>query len=137
MRTDAAEDAEDRLHEERRLDELALEEMRQRVEMTDVVALELEARAVLLAELAQHELDVLERVAEDEVAAILEVGTLPGMLEFLVALEHREQAEVHRAHVERGDLGLELFAAGGQALVPASCPAPPPVVRFTTRRSAA
>ena len=52
MRADAAEDAEDRLHEQRRLDQLAVEEMRQRVEMADVVAFEFEARAVALAELA-------------------------------------------------------------------------------------
>ena len=46
---DAAEDAEDRLHEERRLDQPAVEEMRQIVEMADVVALELEAGAAALA----------------------------------------------------------------------------------------
>ena len=49
---DAAEDAEDRLHEERRLDQLALEEVREVVEVADVVALELEARAAALAERA-------------------------------------------------------------------------------------
>ena len=47
---DAAENAEDRLHEERRLDEPAVEEMRQGVEMADVVAFELEARAAALAQ---------------------------------------------------------------------------------------
>ena len=30
------------------------------------------------------------------------------MLEFLESLQHREEPEVHRAHVERRDLGLEL-----------------------------
>ena len=49
---DAAEDAEDRLHEERRLDEPALEEVREVVEVADVVALELEARAAIFAERA-------------------------------------------------------------------------------------
>ena len=47
---DAAEDAEDRLHEQRRLDEAALEEMGEGVEMADVVALELEARAAAFAQ---------------------------------------------------------------------------------------
>jgi hypothetical protein len=42
---DAAQDAEDRLHEERRLDQPAIEEMGEGVEVADVVALELEARA--------------------------------------------------------------------------------------------
>ena len=38
------------LHEERRLDQPAVDEMREIVEVADVVALVLEARAVLLAE---------------------------------------------------------------------------------------
>jgi hypothetical protein len=46
---DATEDAEDRLHEQRRLHNPALEEMGERVEMADVVALEFEARAAALA----------------------------------------------------------------------------------------
>jgi hypothetical protein len=71
---DAAEDAEDRLHEERRLDQPAVDEMRQVVEVADVVAFELEARAVALAQVAQDVLDVLEGVAEDEVVGG-EVGT--------------------------------------------------------------
>ena len=47
MGADAAEDAEHALHEERRLDQAAIGEMGERVEMADVVALDLEARAVL------------------------------------------------------------------------------------------
>ena len=48
-----------------------------------------------------------------------EVRLLPVVLELLEALEHLEQAEVHRAHVERGDFGLEL-ERGLQALLDAS-----------------
>ena len=44
---------------------------------------------------------------EDAVARAFEIGPLPVVLEFLVALEHRIEPEIHRAHVERGDLGLE------------------------------
>ncbi len=43
MRPDAAEDAKHRLHEQRRLDEPALQEMGEIVKMGGVVALELEA----------------------------------------------------------------------------------------------
>ena len=50
VRADAAEDAEDELHEEGRLDEPAVDEMGEIVEVADVVALVLEARAVRLAE---------------------------------------------------------------------------------------
>ena len=51
-------------------DQPAVEEMGQVVEVADVVALELEARAAALAELLQDVLDVREGVAEDEVAAV-------------------------------------------------------------------
>jgi hypothetical protein len=43
---DAAQDAEDRLHEERRLGEAPVEEMGQAIEMADVIAFELEAGAM-------------------------------------------------------------------------------------------
>jgi hypothetical protein len=66
MRTDAAEDAEHALDEERRLDHAAVEESARRVEVADVVALDLEARAVVGAR-GQDVLDVLERVLEDPV----------------------------------------------------------------------
>ena len=49
MRADAAADAEHRLDEQRRLDQAALEEVRRRVQVADVVALDLEARAVVRA----------------------------------------------------------------------------------------
>ena len=76
---DAAEDAEHGLHEERRLHQPALEEMGEIVEMGGVVALELEARAGV-AERPQHELDILEGVAEHEIARILERLRLPVVL---------------------------------------------------------
>ena len=86
--------------------------------MADVVALELEARAVALADLLQDVLDVLVGVAEDEVARALERRRLPVVLPGLVALQHRVEAEVHRAHVERAHLGLGA-ARGGEALLEA------------------
>ena len=39
---------------------------------------------------------------------VCEIRALPVVLEFLEALQHRKEAEVHRAHVERRDFGLEL-----------------------------
>ena len=83
---DAAEDAEDGLDEERRLDEPAVDEMREIVEMPDVVAFVLEARAVLLAEHLQDALDVAERVAEDEIVGAPQIGLLPVVLPGLVAI---------------------------------------------------
>ena len=105
IRADAAEDAEDRLHEERRLDELAVEEVGEIVEVADIVALELEAGAVGVAELLQDVFDVLEGVAENVVARVLEMLPLPGVLEVGIAVEHGIQAEIHRPHVERAHFG--------------------------------
>ena len=108
MRADAAEDAEHGLHEERRLDQPALEEVGEIVEMGRVVALELEARAGV-AERPQHELDILVGVAEHEVARIFQRLSLPVVLKGLETVQHREEAEIHRAHVERSDFRLECF----------------------------
>src|SRR3546814_88112 len=80
--------------------------MLQVVEMPDIVALELEARAVAVAGL-QDELDILEGIAEHQVARVLQMPALPVVLEGLVLVEKVEETEVHRAHVERGDLRLE------------------------------
>ena len=99
MRADAAEDAEDRLHEEGWLHQTAIDEMGQRVEMADVVALDLEAGAVLGAG-GQDVFDVLEGVLEDAVLRACEIGLLPVVLEVLEALQHRVEAEIHRPHVE-------------------------------------
>ena len=80
------------LHEQRRLDEPAIEEMRQVVEVADVVALELEPRAVPLPQLHQDALHVLERVAEDEIVGGDEVRLFPVVFPLAVARRHREQS---------------------------------------------
>src|SRR5688572_24153810 len=107
MVADAAADAEHRLDEKRRLDEPAVDEVRRGVKVPDVVALDLEARAVRAAGLEDVG-DVLEGVFEDAIVGASEVGLLPVVLEVFVAPEHLVQTEVHRAHVERGHFRLEL-----------------------------
>ena len=107
MRSDAAEDPEHALDEQRRLDHTALQEMRGRVQVADVVALDLEASPVVGTR-GEDVLDVLERVLEDAVLRSRKVRPLPIELERREALEHRIEPEVHRAHVERRDLGLQL-----------------------------
>src|SRR5205085_11344257 len=96
---DGAEDAEDRLDEKRRIDQAAVEKMREIVEVADIVALELKLGATALAEILQQPLDIGERVFEDEVAGVFEVLRLPVVFPFLVAVEHREEPEIHRPHV--------------------------------------
>src|SRR5213078_812990 len=54
---DAAEYPENGLHEKRRFDEPPLEEMREVVEMPDIVALELEPRTAALSQILQDPLD--------------------------------------------------------------------------------
>ena len=103
---DTAENAEDRLHEQRRLDQPAIDEMRQIIEVADIVALMLEAGAALLAQPLYDLLDIGEGVAEDEVAGHLQRLRLPLVFPFLVAVEHRVEPEIHRAHVHRAHLGL-------------------------------
>src|SRR6266478_853620 len=97
--TATTENPKDRLHEERRLDQTAVEEMRKVVEMPDIVTLELEPGAAALSQIFENTLDIRERVAENKVARHLEMPRLPGMLEFLVLFQQREEPEIHRPHV--------------------------------------
>ena len=76
---DPAEDAEDGLDEERRLDESAVDEMRQIVEVPDVIALELEARSEI-AEFAHAALDLGEGIRQDEIGRACEIGLFPSYL---------------------------------------------------------
>ena len=73
---DAAENAEHALHEERRLDQAAVDEMGKRVEVADVVAFDLEAGAVAGAG-RENVFDVGKGVLEDAVARAFEIGPLP------------------------------------------------------------
>src|SRR5215471_16394576 len=91
---DAAEDPEDRLHEQRRLNQPAIEEMSQIIEVADIVALEFEPDAATLPQILQDPLDVLEGVAEDEVARHFEMPRLPRVFEFLVLFEQRIEPEI-------------------------------------------
>src|SRR6476620_4661143 len=107
MRSDAAQNSEHRLNEQRRFHQAAVEKMAQRVQMPNVIALDLEPGAVSGAG-GQNVLDVREGVLEHAAARPLEIRFLPVVFE--LALEpgdHRVKAEIHRAHVERGNLGLE------------------------------
>ena len=108
---DAAEDPEHALDEQRRLDDTGVEEVRERVQMPDVVALELEA-GPLRADGPHDPLDVREGVAKDKVAGLLEVVPFPVVLELGDGGDHRKRAEVHAAHVERADLGRERARRG-------------------------
>ena len=103
---DAAEDAEDGLHEERRADQPPVEEVGEVVEMADIVALELETGAVRLSQILQDAFYILESISEYEVVRAAQIGLLPVVFPLLDAVGGLEDAEIDRAHVERGDLGL-------------------------------
>ena len=106
MRADAAENAEHGLHQEGWLDHLAFGEMCEVAQVTDVVALELEARAVR-RQCGHRELDILERVAKDQVAAIFQMLPLPCVLEVLVPVQQGKQAEIHRPMFSDASSGLK------------------------------
>src|SRR5689334_17419211 len=94
MNADAAADAEHRLDEEGRLHEPAIEEVRGGVEMADVVALELESRAVAAAG-AENLCDVCEGVLEESCFRASQVGRFPFEPPRAIAWQHLVQAEVH------------------------------------------
>jgi predicted RNA-binding protein len=103
---DRAAQAKDGLNEQRRFHEATLEEPGQSVKMADVVALELEAGAVRLADVLEDVFDVGEGVLEDQFPGAFEERLLPVVLPL-------GQAEVDRAHVERGHLRLQLPGGDG------------------------
>jgi hypothetical protein len=105
MRADTAQEAEHGLDEQRSLHQTFGPEVMQIVDVAGVIALELIARAGRV-ERFQRVTDVLERIAEDEIVGAFQHRRLPVVLELLVSLEHREQAEIHRPHVQAGDLRL-------------------------------
>src|SRR5215467_4698825 len=74
--------------------------------MSNVVALELETGAVWAAEPEDFR-DVLERVSEYPGFARREILRLPLVPPRLLPRQHLVQAEVHRAHVEGRELGLQ------------------------------
>ena len=88
--------------------------MRRRVQMTDVIALDLKARSGLAARL-QDVRDIAEGIAKHQIIGVLEIGPLPVVAEFLEASQQLVHAEVHRAHVERGDLGARKFERASAA----------------------
>ena len=102
------------LHEQRRLHHALLKEIIQIIEVRRVVALKFKAGAGLGQRL-QHVFDVLKSVAEHDVL-VLEVLALPVMFELLEAVEHAEEAKVHRPHVQRCDFRL-VDRGGTDALV--------------------
>src|SRR5690606_34487977 len=96
---DAAQYAKDRLNERRALYQAAIHEMGQIVQMDDVIALELEAGAIVVA-LPENGLDILVGILENEIAAVLQMLPLPFVIKVLEAVKHGKQAEVHGAHVQ-------------------------------------
>ena len=109
---DASQDAEDRLHEERRLGQTTIDKVGQVVEMPDVVALKLEPRPAASAEFFENRFDVGKRVLEDEVASPFEVLWFPRVLPVREFFDRGKQAEVHRAHVARAHLWLQSQRCG-------------------------
>src|SRR5277367_5160988 len=78
--------------------------MREIVQLPDVVTFELEADAVLVAELAENGSYVAESAAEHPVFGTLDVRLLPRMLPADDAARRFVEGEIHRAHVDGAEL---------------------------------
>ncbi len=86
-----------------RLQSARVAEMGQRVEMADIVALELEAGAAAFARVRTRMFSISLKVfLEDRVARRLKQLRLPLVLPVAIALVERgKEPEIHRAHIER------------------------------------
>ena len=111
VRADPAEDADHPLDQERRLDQAAVGEMGEGVKVADIVALELELRAVGLPDLGHDPLDEHVVVVHDPAAAALDVLALPVVLPLRHPLAGARVVEDQRAHVEAAQLGLRGVGA--------------------------
>ena len=115
IRADAAHDAEDALHEERRLHQAAIGEVRQIVEMADVIAFEFEACAQR-SELAHPSLDLREGIRQDEILGGFQIRLLPAVAPVGALFRRGGDVEVEGAHVHRGDFGRHR-ERGREALI--------------------
>src|SRR5450830_526251 len=100
MCADAAADTEDHLDKEGWLRQRAFGEVCERIQVTDVIALELEARAMSLAEAPKNAFDVAKGIAEDDVVAAPNVVLLPIKIPLSILVGHLGEDEVHRTQVQ-------------------------------------
>ena len=108
--------AEDELQENRRLEHAAVNQMREIVEVTGIVTLVFEFHAVADAERVVDLLDIAKRIGEDVGVGVEQIALLPIVFPGLVAARHREQREIHRAHVHRAHFRRQRVG-GGDALL--------------------
>ncbi len=106
MGANAAEDPEHGLHEQRRLDQAAVEGSASGCrDARCVVALELELVPFALQVSRMYSMSW--KLLRNTSRAWLRAPASPVVLERLVAVEQVVEAEIDRAHIQRGDLGLE------------------------------
>ena len=104
LRADAAQNTEDRLHEQRRLDNLAVQAIGQIIQMPDIVTFEFEPRAVAFTKLLDDARDIFKRVAENEIVCVFQIRLLPREFPVLHAGGGGGNIEVHAAHVQAAHL---------------------------------
>ena len=104
LRADAAQNAKDRLHEQRRLDNLAVQAIGQIVQMTNIVTFEFEPRAVAFTKLLDNARDIFEGVAENEIIGVFQIRLLPGEFPIFHAGGGGGNIKVHAAHVQAAHL---------------------------------
>ena len=116
MSAQAAERAEHALNEQRSAREALVDEIGEIVEMADVAADVFEAHVAGASELRQNLTDIGEGIADDGGFRSLDISLLPRVLPLRDAEARPVEGEVHHAHVERTELGLDAQGKG-EALV--------------------
>jgi hypothetical protein len=101
------ENSEDGLNEERRLDDVAIDKVGKIIEVANVVALDFEA-STALSKIAKNVFNVGEGILEDKVFHALDLLFFPVITPLYDPLGHRVNGKVHRSHVQRTHLGLDL-----------------------------
>ena len=96
----APQNAKHHLDKERRFDKPLIHEPFDVVEMAQIVAFEFELRSMVVAKFFNGIADCLKRVWKDEILGHFQKRAFPVMLELGVFLQHRENAKVHRPHVQ-------------------------------------
>ena len=99
MGSDTTKNAEYTLDKHRFFNKSAISEMREIVEVSNVIAFEFKPGPVFFTD-GENFLDFHEGISENQVPCSFEVLFFPVMLEFLEAGEHRIKAEINGSHIQ-------------------------------------
>ena len=100
MGTNSSKHTKNCLNQQRWLEQFAVDEMRQCIEVANIVALAFEFGTVPVAKFTNEPFNLREGVGDDVVTSALDIGLLPVVFPVVDVIGHIENAEIHRTHVE-------------------------------------